>query len=96
MNLHFQTLRDGFLENQTKDDFVAVSNPKALGAIHLDRISRYACAATLDWFVTFSSVSSGRGNVGQANYGYANAVQERICETRRQDSLPGKKQMIIQ
>lgn len=36
----------------------------------------------------FSSVSCGRGNGGQTNYGMANSVMERICEQRRNDGLP--------
>lgn len=39
-------------------------------------------------FVIFSSVSCGRGNAGQSNYGMANSVMERICERRRSDGLP--------
>jgi fatty acid synthase len=45
---------------------------------------------SLDWFVAFSSVSCGRGNVGQSNYGLANSFMERICEHRKMDGLPGK------
>lgn len=40
-------------------------------------------------FVTFSSVSCGRGNAGQSNYGFANSTMERVCEQRRHDGLPG-------
>jgi len=48
------------------------------------------CRGTLDWFVVFSSISCGRGNAGQANYGYANSVMEQICERRQSDGLPGQ------
>lgn len=43
----------------------------------------------LDYFVVFSSVSCGRGNAGQSNYGFANSTMERICEQRHHDGLPG-------
>lgn len=43
----------------------------------------------LSYFVAFSSVSCGRGNAGQSNYGYANSAMERVCEQRRHDGLPG-------
>jgi len=36
----------------------------------------------------FSSITSGRGNFGQSNYGYANSIMERICEQRKIDGLP--------
>lgn len=40
-------------------------------------------------FVVFSSVSCGRGNAGQTNYGMSNSIMERICEARVRDGLPG-------
>lgn len=39
--------------------------------------------------MVFSSVSCGRGNAGQSNYGFANSAMERVCEQRRHDDLPG-------
>lgn len=39
-------------------------------------------------FVIFSSVSCGKGNAGQTNYGMANSVMERLCEKRKQEGLP--------
>lgn len=36
----------------------------------------------------FSSVSCGRGNAGQTNYGMSNSVMERICESRRAAGYP--------
>lgn len=53
------------------------------------RVTRAACPE-LDFFVVFSSVSCGRGNAGQANYGFANSTMERVCEKRRRDGLPGE------
>ncbi|XP_042524650.1 fatty acid synthase [Dipodomys spectabilis] len=81
-------LRDAMLENQTPELFQDVSKPKYSGTLHLDRVTREACPE-LDYFVAFSSVSCGRGNAGQTNYGFANSTMERICEQRRHDSLPG-------
>ena len=40
-------------------------------------------------FVMFSSVSCGRGNAGQTNYGMTNSVMERICEARVREGFPG-------
>uniref|UniRef100_A0A8D0N571 Fatty acid synthase n=1 Tax=Sus scrofa TaxID=9823 RepID=A0A8D0N571_PIG len=81
-------LRDAVLENQTPEFFQDVSKPKYSGTANLDRVTREACPE-LDYFVIFSSVSCGRGNAGQANYGFANSAMERICEKRRHDGLPG-------
>ncbi|XP_036124153.1 fatty acid synthase [Molossus molossus] len=81
-------LRDAMLENQTPEFFQEVNKPKYSGTLNLDRVTREACPE-LDYFVAFSSVSCGRGNAGQTNYGFANSSMERICEKRRQDGLPG-------
>jgi len=83
-------LKDGLFENQTIEAFQAVSKPKCHGTIYLDQLTRNKdVAKNLHWFVVFSSVSSGRGNAGQANYGFANSAMERICEERVKSGLPG-------
>lgn len=81
-------LRDAMLENQTPELFQDVNQPKYSGTVNLDRVTREACPE-LDYFVAFSSVSCGRGNAGQTNYGFANSTMERVCEKRRHDGLPG-------
>lgn len=58
------------------------------------RVTRKKCP-DLDYFVVFSSVSCGRGNAGQSNYGFANSTMERICEQRHNDGLPGKMTLLI-
>ena len=83
-------LRDGLMENQTVANFKQVAEPKVDGTRNLDVACRELCKSSLHWFVAFSSaVSCGRGNAGQANYGFANSVMERICEQRVQDGHPG-------
>ncbi|XP_062589750.1 fatty acid synthase-like [Saccostrea cucullata] len=82
-------LKDGLIENQTVDNFQSVCKPKVFGTMYLDRVTREVCKESMDWFVVFSSVSCGRGNAGQANYGLANSFMERICEQRKKDGLPG-------
>ncbi|XP_077489973.1 fatty acid synthase-like [Amblyomma americanum] len=77
-----------FFEHQTAESFERVCKPKADGTRMLDELSRKLCPE-LDHFVVFSSLSCGRGVVGQTNYGYANSVMERICEQRVADGLPG-------
>lgn len=81
-------LRDAFMENQTPADFATVCKPKVDGTKNLDVASRKLCPE-LDYFVAFSSVSCGRGNAGQVNYGLANSAMERICEARQATGLPG-------
>nr|CAI5827466.1 unnamed protein product [Callosobruchus analis] len=81
-------LRDAMMENQTEGDFKTVCKPKVDGSKQLDAASR-VLAPHLDYFVNFSSVSCGRGNAGQANYGLANSAMERIAEARQAAGLPG-------
>ncbi|XP_051529897.1 fatty acid synthase [Myxocyprinus asiaticus] len=81
-------LKDGMLENLTPQQFIDVNKPKYDGTIHLDCVTRQKCPQ-LQQFVVFSSVSCGRGNAGQSNYGFANSTMERVCEQRRHDNLPG-------
>ncbi|XP_058840211.1 fatty acid synthase-like [Topomyia yanbarensis] len=82
-------LRDCLLENQTVEKFVECFAPKAYATQFLDEVSRQLCPK-LNYFVVFSSVSCGRGNAGQCNYGMANSVMERIVEKRMADGFPGK------
>ncbi|XP_069807612.1 fatty acid synthase isoform X2 [Dendropsophus ebraccatus] len=81
-------LKDAMIENLSTKLFQDVNKPKYDGTLNLDRVSREKCPE-LDHFVVFSSVSCGRGNAGQSNYGFANSTMERICEKRRRDNLPG-------
>lgn len=80
-------LRDAIIENQTIETFIDSFGPKAVAVAHLDRLTRQFYPDLSD-FVVFSSVSCGRGNAGQTNYGMANSVMERICEQRKLDGFP--------
>ncbi|KAF6202923.1 hypothetical protein GE061_003330 [Apolygus lucorum] len=80
-------LRDKQMENLTVEDFSVVCQAKVDSTAALDKASRASCTQ-LDYFVVFSSVSCGRGNGGQANYGMANSAMERICESRQAAGLP--------
>ncbi|CAG2105619.1 unnamed protein product, partial [Medioppia subpectinata] len=81
-------LNDSLLENQTFDKFQETIDSKTKVFENLDKMSR-ELSIDLDYFVVFSSVSCGKGNAGQSNYGFANSVCERICESRRRDGLHG-------
>jgi len=82
-------LRDGIFENQTVANFQAVYDSKVVTTKHLDEASR-GVSRDLEYFVTFSSISCGRGNRGQTNYGYANSILERISEQRKKQGLPAQ------
>lgn len=80
-------LKDSIFQNQTPETFKISFAPKALATMNLDKLSRQLCPQLKD-FVIFSSVSCGRGNAGQTNYGFSNSVMERICELRQRAGLP--------
>ena len=81
-------LHDALFENQTIETFNDVCKPKVDATINLDKLTR-KLPYKVDYFVTFSSITCGRGNTGQSPYGYANSVMERICENRRKDGHHG-------
>lgn len=79
-------LSDNYIENQNVQTFKDVCNPKVDVLHNLDKVSRLKCP-NLDNFIAFSSLTAGRGNAGQTNYGYANSAMERICENRKKDGM---------
>ena len=81
-------LNDCLIENQTIDKFNETIESKTKIFENLDKITR-DLSLNLDYFVVFSSVTSGKGNTGQSNYGWANSICERICELRKKDGLNG-------
>lgn len=82
-------LRDALFENQNVKMFQECMTPKSLVTANLDKTSQTLCP-NLKQFVVFSSISCGRGNAGQTNYGLANSITERIIEERYAKGLPGK------
>uniref|UniRef100_A0A0K0ESV2 Fatty acid synthase n=1 Tax=Strongyloides stercoralis TaxID=6248 RepID=A0A0K0ESV2_STRER len=83
-------LRDCLFENQNVQNFRDAAEAKYYGTLNLDKASRKLVSNnTLRWFVVFSSITSGRGNAGQTNYGWSNSTMERMIEQRREDGYPG-------
>ncbi|XP_071628686.1 fatty acid synthase-like isoform X1 [Temnothorax longispinosus] len=81
-------LKDCIFQNQSPKTFEDSFKSKAWMTKKMDELSRKICLQ-LRHFVVFSSVSCGRGNAGQTNYGMANSVMERICEKRMEKGLHG-------
>ncbi|KAK5638078.1 hypothetical protein RI129_012373 [Pyrocoelia pectoralis] len=80
-------LNDALFENQTAERFLLSFGPKALVTKNLDIVTRRFCTH-LRYFVVFSSLTCGKGNVGQTSYGMANSIMERICEIRKEEGYP--------
>jgi fatty acid synthase len=79
-------LNDNLFENQSPMSFSNVFEAKFQSLLFLDEITRHS-HKDLEYFVAFSSISCGRGNQGQSNYGFANSSVERLCEDRRKHGL---------
>lgn len=76
--------RDALIAKKDPADFRAVLRPKVHGTLNLDRATR---DEPLDTFVCFSSIAGLLGNMGQADYSYANGFLDafaRLREERRQ------------
>ena len=78
-------LADGFLLNQTWEQFQQVMPAKLRAAWHLHQLTQ---SLDLDWFVLFSSIASLLGSPGQGNYSAANAGLDALTLLRRQQNFP--------
>jgi acyl transferase domain-containing protein/acyl carrier protein len=72
---------DAFILKKTPESFASVIKPKVHGTLNLDHATR---DLALDFFVTFSSVTSILGNFGQSDYGYGNAFEDYYAHYREE------------
>ncbi|MEW2161326.1 type I polyketide synthase [Streptomyces sp. NPDC007189] len=77
-------LDDGVIDALSPERFARVLRTKALGALHLDELTR---DSDLDAFVLFSSIAGTLGTSGQGNYAAANAFLDALAERRRAAGL---------
>ncbi|HET8939559.1 MAG TPA: SDR family NAD(P)-dependent oxidoreductase, partial [Polyangiales bacterium] len=80
-------LDDGLLLGQTPQRMAAVMEPKLLGALHLDELTR---ACDLAVFVMFSSAAGTLGGAGQSTYAAANTALDALAARRVQRGLPAQ------
>ncbi|OYX88026.1 MAG: hypothetical protein B7Y71_01130, partial [Xanthobacter sp. 35-67-6] len=78
-------IQDALLMRMTPADVAAVMRPKVAGAWALHR---HTAHLPLEFFVLYSSASSVLGQMGQANYGAANAFEDGLAAHRRAQGLP--------
>ena len=71
--------RDARAARKSSADIEAVLATKAAAAVVLDEATR---SDALQFFVLFSSVAGASGNLGQADYAYANAFLDELAATR--------------
>jgi polyketide synthase 12/polyene macrolide polyketide synthase/epothilone polyketide synthase D len=82
-------LDDANIINQEIDKYIKVITPKIIGAWNLQQAIEKSCNQILDFFVSFSSVTSILGNVGQSNYAAANSFLDTLAFYQRQKNIPG-------
>lgn len=73
-------IKDALILNKTIDEMKSVIDPKVLGTINLFESTEQD---DLDFFIMFSSLSAVTGNVGQADYSYANSFMDHFAEVKR-------------
>lgn len=72
-------IKDAYLVNKTAESMQEVLNPKVKGTLNLDMATK---KEKLDFFVMFSSTAAVTGNIGQADYAYANAFMDNFATIR--------------
>ncbi|MBV9488500.1 MAG: SDR family NAD(P)-dependent oxidoreductase, partial [Verrucomicrobia bacterium] len=81
-------LRDAFILKKELSDFADVLSPKVRGALALDEATK---DEALDFFALFSSMAGSFGNVGQADYAYANAFLDAFAHAREARRAAGER-----
>jgi len=79
---------DGWLLHKQPDEFAATLAPKVDGVLHLDRL---LADKPLDFIALFSSLAAVHGNIGQADYAYANAFLDHFAAWRETLRMQGKR-----
>lgn len=72
-------INDGFLINKKRHEIEQVLAPKIKGLHNLHKVT---CDQPLDFFIGFSSLASITGNIGQAEYAYANGYLDSFIQWR--------------
>ena len=80
-------LNDGLLGSKTKDSMEPVIKTKVYGSLLLHELTKNE---PLQFFMTFSSIVSCIGNVGQADYSAANYFLDCLTEFRYNRNASGK------
>lgn len=80
-------LKDTLSSRMNEVHLMDVLKPKVLGTWNLHLVSK---KYPLDYFVMHSSMTSVMGNIGQSNYGAANAFMDCLAHYRRLNGLSGQ------
>ncbi len=81
-------LNDSVILHKNEKNIAKVINPKTIGLKNLDLLTQ---KEKLDFFCTFSSVTAVNGNVGQADYAYANSFLDEFISKRMEMVQQGQR-----
>ncbi len=81
-------IQDAFIMKKEKEEVQNVIGPKIYGITWLDEETK---DENLDFFMSFSSIMSVLGNVGQCDYAYANGFLDSYSEFRESLKNKGKR-----
>jgi acyl transferase domain-containing protein/acyl carrier protein len=81
-------LRDGLIDNKDWKEVSQVLEPKIVGVQLLDKLT---AKDPLKHFIVFSSLAGTFGNLGQSDYGFANAYLDAFVERRRECVFQGER-----
>lgn len=79
-------IKDNFLIKKNKSEFDEVLKPKVMGTLHLDELT---ASDQLQFFALFSSITATFGNIGQADYAYANSFMDGFSIVREEKKEKG-------
>ncbi|MCB2360141.1 SDR family NAD(P)-dependent oxidoreductase [Clostridium estertheticum] len=74
-------IKDNFVINKKREEFLEVLIPKVLGLVNLDEASK---SIPMDFFIVFSSIAGSFGNIGQIDYATANAFMDAFVKYRNE------------
>lgn len=77
-----------FILKKSQDEFEATLLPKVDGVVYIDE---YLKDENLDFFVIFSSLAGVTGKIGQSDYTYANAFQDKFAVYREELRKKGER-----
>lgn len=85
-------VRDNFIATKTIEELEQTLAPKVAGTMHLHRASQ---GLDLDFLILFSSIASGLGNAGQADYAMANGFLDAFARTASSDARSPRRVLSI-
>ncbi|MBZ9609084.1 SDR family NAD(P)-dependent oxidoreductase [Clostridium estertheticum] len=79
---------DSFILKKSKEEFDNIISSKVISTLNIDKATKNE---NLDFIVLFSSITGETGNLGQADYAYANSFMNYFAKYREQLAIAGER-----